>query len=134
MSRAVIARLTTPNGRSLCYADIGEDATEKLGGADSSAPVEIALAPQVSKAGNTYFEWDLNGVRLPDGFATGIVVEGQTVAMGIPRESKKGNLTSQGRAEVLIDSKRHVVKATIVKSRRPYWVKVMAHVKPVRRS
>ncbi|MHB1195140.1 MAG: hypothetical protein ACYC6F_19120 [Longimicrobiales bacterium] len=93
-------------------------------------PAEFPLVAAESKAGHTYYQWDLNGVPLPDGFATRIRVLGQDIQLSPVRESKNGNQMCDGRGQVRIGTVPHVASVTLVKTRKPYWIKVLVHVRP----
>jgi len=132
--KAVSATLTSPSGRPLTYADLGDDFFRRLGPSESpDTPVRFELEAGQSKAGNTYYSWDLNGIPLPDGFATGVKLLGSDIPLSVPRESKNGNMMADGRANVMIHGELYVAHAVIVRTRKPYWVKVIAHVRPGRR-
>jgi hypothetical protein len=129
VNAVITATLTSPHGRPLSCSDLGADAAERLGQPDGNAHAQVVLAPATSKAGNTYYSWDLNRLQLPDGLATGLSVNGRRLSMSAPRESKKGNMMVEGTGELVIAGVPHRVSGTLVQTHRPYWVKVLVHVR-----
>lgn len=126
--------LTSPGGTPLLFEDLGPELSRELAGeADASGPVKISLTKMTSKAGNPYYQWDMNRFPLPDGFATKIVIAGVAIPFGPPATSKKGNQMCSGRADVQIGRDHYVASTLVVRTRTPYWLKVVLRIKPGRR-
>ena len=126
-------QFNTPNGRPIPASELGEafvTAQPSKGPPEEAAVVKVE--PQESKTGNMYYAWDLNGNSLPDGFATQLVVNGTPLKAGVVSESKTGNQMRQDEGEISITGIVYKASGLIVRTRRPYWVKVVAHKKPGR--
>lgn len=125
---SVFASLHSPNGTALTYEELGDDFASRNGQIGRpDEPVRIELTSQSSKAGNTYYAWDQNRVALPDGLGTRIRIMGEDIACGPVAVSSKGNEMVKGRGTVLVDGVKHSAQVTIVRTRTPFWIKVLVH-------
>lgn len=128
----LILEFQAPDGRAILLGDLGADFMRDNGlhAARQNDPLRIAIEPRTSKAGNTYYEYMQNGLPLPQGLDTRLVLEGEPVEMGPTRPSKNGHPTREGTAEIELDGTAYLVRAYITQGRYPYWVKVIAHKEP----
>ena len=121
----------TPNGAPILGRDFGQQfLLENELTSQAENPLVIRIDPQKSHAGNWFYSWDLNGVPLPDGFATSLVVNGEVLRPGVVGESKNGNAMRKDSGELVIAGTRYAATVLIVRTKRPYWIKVHAHKVP----
>ncbi len=120
--------LHTPSGRPIPCEDLGLDFMQANGlEGHPNEPFNVTVNAQTSKAGNAYYAWDLNGIPLPDGLITQIQVNGVALTEGLVGESKKGNPMRKDTGNIHVSDIPYLVSSHIVKTRKGYWVKVVAH-------
>lgn len=95
-----------------------------------SSPFHVQIQKKSSKAGNAYYDYAQNGLRLPDGLGTFFRIEGAVIPMGKIHQSKSGYPTREGQIQVVIGSVLYRVTAYITEGKNPYWIKVVAHIQP----
>jgi hypothetical protein len=130
---ALTVSFQTPNGTAILNRHLGQSFLDRMGlRAGLDEPFSATLQPQTTKNGRPLLSWDLNGIPLPDGFATVIAVNGQVIRGGMVQESRKGNMMRRDRGSLVVDNMSYSVVGTIVLTKRPYWVKVEARKKSSR--
>ena len=128
---SISIEFVSPGGRAITYGDLGDEfQKQNIWARTDSEPFRINIDRQTSAKGNYYYSWDLNGVQFPDGFSTCVRIEGVTIPPGVLAESKRGNQMRQDKGEIQLNGIPYMAAVTIVKGRRPYWVKVVVHKKP----
>lgn len=128
----IILEFLSPSTEPVKLIDLGPDFLRDLNIQLESAdrPFRVAIERKESKAGNAYYSYNQNAVPLPDKLGTLIRVEGVIVPLGRVQMSKSGHPMREGSADVVIGSILYTMTAYLSESRRPYFIKVIAHKKP----
>jgi hypothetical protein len=127
-------KFESANGLPILNRDLGASFMEKYNLAN--VPREqftVMVQGQERSKKNISFEWDLNGVPLPDGFMSVVVVNDVCLSPGPISESKNGNQMRKDEGELEFNGVLHVASSLIVQTRRPFWVKVGVKKKPGKR-
>jgi hypothetical protein len=122
------------NGEPVHLGDLGSAflAASGVSPSNSVLPFRVSVQKKTSKADNAYYDYNQNGVPLPDGLATFIRVSGSIVPMGRTRPSKNNYPTREGEAQAMIGGTMYTVTVYITESSSPFYVKVVAHKTPDR--
>jgi len=128
----VVVSFQRPNGSPVCLLDLGMDFLDANG-----IPMHlwerrfrVEVDGRISKAGNTFYQYQQNGVPLPDGLDTRVCVEDTELAMGPEHMSNRGHPTRDGKATLRLGGTDFVAKAYLTKGQSPYWIRIVAHKRP----
>ncbi|MDV6376319.1 hypothetical protein [Deinococcus arenicola] len=109
-----------PNGQAVIFRELGEDFI-KANNMDLSwldGPVRVAIAGKPSQAGNTFYEFSVTGLSLPDGLQTLLRIEGNLLPFEKELKSKSGNPTRKARTEVIIGGHLYIAQGSDYPSKR----------------
>ena len=113
--------------------ELGEEFLSYLGinSSEAGKPLKIAIEKKISQAGNAYYEYSQNNMPLPSGLNTYLRLENTIIPMGKTRPSKSSkNPTREGKTEIVVGNKIYKATSYITETKKPYFVKVVAHKKP----
>lgn len=129
---SVLVEFLRPDGSAVTLADLGLDFLKEHGLPLTSVerPFRVEVEGKQSKAGNTYYSYEHSHVTLPDGLETKVRINGVLAEMGPEKESKAGNPTRAGKAELVIASIPYEAIVYLTKGARPYWIKVHVQKSP----
>lgn len=133
---SIVIDFLTSAGTPVMLAALGESFLEamNLKNVPSDKPFRVQVLKKKSTADNAYYDYSQNNVALPDGLQTLIRAEGVVLPMGSTKPSKSGLPTRTGKATIMVGTQQYNVTAYITKSRRPYYIKVVANKKAVARA
>ena len=121
-----------PDGRAILFRELGTVfltantiPPEKL-----DSPTRVAISSKLSQAGNTFYDFSMQGLLLPDKINTLLRLEGNLLPFGTTEKSKSGNPTRKSRVDIIIGGQLYVVEGYLTEGKSGYYVKVLAHKKP----
>ncbi|MBB5362241.1 hypothetical protein [Deinococcus humi] len=121
-----------PSGQPVIFYEMGEEFVKanKIDQSWLNGPVRVAIAGRLSQAGNTFYDFSMTGLSLPDGIQTLLRVEGNLLPFSEQLKSKAGNPTRKSRAEVIIGGQIYIVQGHLTVGKSGHYIKVVAHKKP----
>ena len=76
---------------------------------------------------HTFFDHSQNGLPLPDGLDSKLVLHSVELPWDPVHASKAGHSTRSASAVIVLDGSKYVAKAYISQGKSPFWIKVVAH-------
>jgi hypothetical protein len=127
MPKTLRIELMHPDGKPVRIREIGTDAMAALGISAGAAdkPLVMEAEAQISKAGNTYYDFWQNALPLPDQLDTRIKVDGNEIPLGPAHDSRRGNPTRRGNLLMDVSGVPCDVDAYLTISPKPMYIKVV---------
>ncbi len=127
MPDALKIELLHPDGSAVLLRELGAEAMAALGISSQAGdrPLIMEVEAQISKAGNTYYDFWQNALPLPDQLDTRIKVDGNEVRFGPAHNSRRGNPTRRGTLRMDVAGVPCDVDTYLTVSPKPMYLKVV---------
>ena len=113
------------DGTPLLFGELDPEYLRNVGMGPSmwERPVRVALEPQTSKRGNTFFSYEQSALPLPAGLDSEFTVNGARLTGGEVSTSKRGNPTRRYDGLLSISEQRYATTGYVTKTKSGFWVK-----------